>query len=162
MNTRWATEDDFGAIRNLANQLATHLEDPEPPLDFARFQSFFLSAGAPMKLLLAVDSNRVVGFASWAVVYELYSGQARVFMSDLVVDASARGKGVGTELMNAVVAWAKANGATKVGWEVWRGNETAKAFYQKFGGSIDEEAYPYMIEIPAGASDANNLRLPTL
>jgi len=49
--------------------------------------------------------------------------------------------------MNEVVVWARAHGANKLNWDVWRFNETAKAFYKKFGGRLDEETLPYALSL---------------
>ena len=47
--------------------------------------------------------------------------------------------------MAEVKAWARAHGASKLGWEVWYRNFAAKAFYKRLGASIDEEAVPYSL-----------------
>ena len=151
MDNEWtfrpAQANDFAAVVSLACQLAAHIEAETPPLTFEQFQANYLRPDATMRLLLAVDHDHVVGMVSWTVMHELYSADRRVYISDLAVDRSARGLGVGASLMKEVVTWAAAHGVQKLGWDVWRHNETAKAFYKSVGGHVDEEALPYVLNM---------------
>jgi len=47
--------------------------------------------------------------------------------------------------MTEVECWARAHNASKLGWEVWHRNFQAKAFYERLGASIDQEAIPYVL-----------------
>lgn len=147
LELRRASKTDFEAVLELACQLADHIQSPRPPLTLQRFEEFYLRPGAPMQLVLAVESYRVVGMISWTITHELYSAEARLYISDLVVSSTARGHGIGRALMNEVAASACAQGVHKLGWEVWRFNETARRFYEKFGGHLDEEALPYVLSL---------------
>lgn len=147
LELRRASKMDFEAVLDLAWQLADHIQSPRPPLTLQRYEEFYLRPGAPMQLVLAVESGRVVGMISWTITHELYSAEARLYISDLVVGSTARGHGVGRALMNEAAAWARAYGVPKLGWEVWRFNETAKEFYEKLGGHVDEEALPYVLSL---------------
>jgi ribosomal protein S18 acetylase RimI-like enzyme len=112
-----------------------------------------------MSLLLAVHDNRVVGMISWTLTHELYSADTRVYISDLSVDCAARGKGIGTALMIEVMAWARANNVSKLAWEVWHRNSSAKAFYERFGASVDQEAIPHILAVKGGTHEILSSRL---
>ena len=142
---RFAEVADFAAVLELAFQLATHIEADAPPLTAAQFKRYYVTPDAPMHLLLAVYENRIVGMISWTLTHELYSADTRVYISDLSVDRAARGQGIGTALLAEVMVWARAQGASKLGWEVWHRNSSAKAFYERLGASIDQEAIPYVL-----------------
>ena len=144
---RFADAADFAAVVELACQLANHIEAEIPPLTAAQFERYYVTPDAPMRLLLAVDENRVVGMISWTLTHELYSADTRVYISDLSVDRAARGQGIGKALLAEVVTWARAQGAPKLGWEVWHRNFSAKAFYERLGAFIDQEAVPYVLEL---------------
>ncbi len=152
LHFRRAVASDFDAVLALAVQLADHIDAPRPPLTVGQFDTWYLRAGTPMHLLLAVNQNRVVGMISWTLTHELYSAQARVYISDLAIDAPARGEGVGRALMNEVIAWAGAHGADKLAWDVWRHNITAKAFYATLGGHIDDDAQPHVLALRDAAT----------
>jgi GNAT superfamily N-acetyltransferase len=144
---RFAAHTDFEAVLHLACQLAKHIESEAPPLTFAQFERYYIGPHALMRLSLAVYEGRVVGMISWTLTHELYSAHARVYISDVSVDHTARGQGIGTALMAEVAAWARANHAAKLGWEVWHRNLSAKAFYEQLGATIDHEAIPYVLAI---------------
>jgi ribosomal protein S18 acetylase RimI-like enzyme len=147
LTLRYAVAADFAAVLELASQLATHIEAPAPPLTPAQFERYYLSPHAPMHLLLAVQDRRTVGMISWTLTHELYSADTRVYISDLSIDHAVRGQGIGAALMAEVKLWARAHDASKLGWEVWHRNFAAKAFYERQGASIDEEAIPYVLEL---------------
>jgi ribosomal protein S18 acetylase RimI-like enzyme len=142
---RFAEAGDFSTVLELASQLARHISAPPPPLTPARFQTCFVTPDSPMRLLLALRENRVLGMISWTITHELYSAETRVYISDVSVDRGSRGQGIGAALMSEVEAWARAHGASKLGWEVWYRNFEAKAFYERLGASIDAEAIPYVL-----------------
>jgi len=51
----------------------------------------------------------------------------------MMVDAAARGRGVGGALLSAAVEWAREHGAHKVALQVWPDNAAAIALYEKHG-----------------------------
>jgi putative acetyltransferase len=51
----------------------------------------------------------------------------------MMVDAGWRGRGVGSALMNACIAWATHHGAHKLVLEVWPHNTAARGLYVKYG-----------------------------
>ena len=144
---QFAAAADFEAVLHLACQLAKQIEVGAPPLTFAQFERYYLALHAPMRLLLAIHEDRVVGMISWTLTHELYSADARVYISDVAVDSAARGQGIGKALMAEVTAWARAHNASKLGWEVWYRNFPAKAFYEQLGAVVDQEAIPYVLAL---------------
>ena len=75
------------------------------------------------------------------MTHELYSAATRVYISDVSVDRSIRGQGVGAALMAQVKTWARIHNASKLGWEVWHRNVEAKAFYEKLGASMTKRLF---------------------
>jgi GNAT superfamily N-acetyltransferase len=147
LSFRWAEVSDFETVLDLASQLANHIEEEVPPLTVSQFQTYYVAPRAPMHLLLALHDGRVVGMISWTLTHELYSADTRVYISDVSVDRSFRGQGVGAALMAQVNVWARVHNASKLGWEVWHRNFGAKAFYEKLGASIDQEAISYVLRL---------------
>lgn len=147
LSIRKAQVGDFDAVCGLAEALATHLQEPPPPLTLERYLAFYVGEHAPLHLYLALHESRVVGMIAWILTHELYSAQAGVYISDIAVHADARGEGVGTALMMQAKAWARANGAAKLGWDVWRHNATAMKFYEGLGAAIDPDAVPHLLRL---------------
>jgi GNAT superfamily N-acetyltransferase len=64
-----------------------------------------------------------------------------MWLSDLYVRRPARRIGAGRALMNAVARLALTQGCDAVYWDLWRLNETGKAFYESLGAvEIDDLA----------------------
>lgn len=59
-----------------------------------------------------------------------------LYIDDLCVDESCRGKNIGTELYNYVINYAKENNFYNVTLNVWELNPAAKKFYEKLGLSV--------------------------
>jgi GNAT superfamily N-acetyltransferase len=147
---RWARDSDFEAVLGLSAQLARHIDEDAPAFTAEAFRASHVGPGAPMKLLLAERDGKVVGLAAWTVVHELFSGRAVLFLSDLVVDRTDRGHGVGRALMEEIKTWARAAGVGKLGWDVWHANASAIAFYDRIGAAADREAVPYRLTLEEG------------
>ena len=56
-----------------------------------------------------------------------------LYIDDLCVDGELRGRQIGRSLYEYVLEYAKANGCYDVTLNVWEGNDSAKAFYEKMG-----------------------------
>ena len=147
LSIRRAQAGDYAAVRSLADALAVHIEEPPPALSLERYLAFYVREYAPVHLFLALRGERVVGMIAWILTHELYSAQAGIYISDIAVHADARGEGVGRALMAQAKAWARANGAAKLGWDVWRRNATAMKFYERLGAVVDSEAVPHLLKL---------------
>ena len=80
------------------------------------------------------------GLSGYAVVQEIpftFDLRPTLVLKELFVAAADRSRGVGTALMEAVIAYARRRGCGRLRWLVQPGNETAKRFYKRFGGAID-------------------------
>jgi GNAT superfamily N-acetyltransferase len=78
---------------------------------------------------VAVFNDQVVGMAAGGP--SNHSGTAA--LTSLWVDPSRRGRGVGDQLVNSVLKWAKAEGFNQVLLWVTEGNSKAESLYQRNG-----------------------------
>ena len=60
-----------------------------------------------------------------------------MYVDDLFVKNSFRNKGIGKQLLNAVINMAKENGCKKVRWQVSDWNTNAIDFYKSLGAEIN-------------------------
>ena len=77
-------------------------------------------------------SNNLVSFTS-------------LFIDDLCVDQSARGRHVGEALFEHVKQEAKKMGCYEVTLNVWAGNTSAEKFYEKMGMKTKESQLEYIL-----------------
>ncbi len=79
--------------------------------------------------------GEIVGYATCFFAYYTWKGKS-LYMDDLYVKPEHRGKGLGTQLINRIIAFAKAEHCVKVRWQVSDWNTPARNFYQSLGADI--------------------------
>ena len=87
---------------------------------------------------VAVDEkDQVVGYAFCKLRQQPFSNNmvqfTSLFIDDLCVDTTIRGKHIGQKLFEHVKKEAVRLGCYEVTLNVWEGNDSAKAFYEKMG-----------------------------
>lgn len=107
VTVRDATPGDIPAIRaiyahHVKHGLASFEEEPPPPEEMrARFEAV-VGAGKPY--LVAVDAQgRILGYG-YASAYRARSAYRYTLENSIYIDAGARGRGVGTALLDALIA----------------------------------------------------------
>lgn len=89
-------------------------------------------------VFVAVDEeNKVLGYAF--CIFEqhindnILTDVKTLYIDDLCVDESLRGKHIGKQLYDYAVSFAKENGCYNLTLNVWNCNESAMKFYEKCG-----------------------------
>ena len=125
---REATEVDDDLIVAMA-RLVPQLSGSNPPPD-ATALGVIVSSEASV-LLVAEDHGVIVGSLTLAL-FRIPTG-LRAWIEDVVVDESARGKGVGEALNLAALDRARAAGASTVDLTSRPSREAANRLYQRLG-----------------------------
>ena len=122
-----ATPEVEQALARLLPQLNTSLPIP----DMERLRA--LMADPDVTLLVAREGDAIVGTATVIVYTTPFWIKAR--LDEVVVDASARGKGVGEALVNACLDLARKRGAQVAELQSGRGaaREVANRLYRRMG-----------------------------
>jgi len=122
---RPAAEDDRRALAALFAEVAEERDGiaAEPPIDVDQ-----LAAGWKIE-------GTVVAVAAGAVIGEIRVDPTWMGFGDIgmMVAAPWRGRGVGSALVAAAIAWARARGLHKLALSVFPHNEAAVALYRKSG-----------------------------
>jgi len=87
------------------------------------------------KCFVAEESGRIIGMALVYTRFSTWKGEV-LHLEDLIVEQNHRGQGVGTQLLDAVVAHAKAIQVKRVSWEVLDWNSKAIDFYKSKGANV--------------------------
>lgn len=82
--------------------------------------------------------DKVIGFALYYIRYSTWKGR-KMYLEDLIVTESWRGKGVGTALMDALIGAARVESMPGISWQVLSWNEPAIKFYERYGARFDAE-----------------------
>ena len=90
-----------------------------------------LIAGPPgrARVLVAEQSGLVVGMATVQTLISTAEGGRVGLIEDVIVHCDVRGRGIGTQLLAAIVDWARVNGLTRLQLLADRDNQPAQAFY---------------------------------
>lgn len=88
------------------------------------------------EVVLAYAGQEPVGFALYFHNYSTFLGRAGLYLEDLFVVPSWRGRGVGRKLLGHVASVAVERACGRMEWCVLDWNESAIAFYQRLGAHV--------------------------
>lgn len=80
-----------------------------------------------------------VGFAVWFVNFSTFSGRHGVYLEDLFVRPSHRGKGIGKALLAYLAKQCVENGWARLQWAVLDWNDPSIAFYRSLGAVMMDD-----------------------
>lgn len=138
---RPATEADVPSILGLIKELALYEKAPERVEATEESLRKTLYGARPYaEVVLAVDGETAVGMALFFHNYSTWLGKPGIYLEDLYVQESQRGKGVGKALFGYLGKLAKERDCGRLEWSVLRWNAPSIAFYKTLGAeSLGEE-----------------------
>lgn len=107
----------------------TVLSAEQTELTWARL----LDPASGIEGLVAELDGEVIGIAHYSYTRSTWARNRDLYLEDLFVDPSVRGKGVGKTLILALNEIAKSEGSRRVYWETHRDNQTARRLYDSVG-----------------------------
>ena len=142
LTVRFAREGDEETIASLLVDIHTLHAKGRPDLfgkghakfDAEAVRRMFHSDDQPF--FVADDGEGVVGYAICKKIRNqnpVQGDYTTLYLDDLNVDERARRRGVGSALLDACRAYAKASGCYNLTLNVWAFNEAAKGFYESLG-----------------------------
>jgi GNAT superfamily N-acetyltransferase len=134
LRIRRARASDLGSLVRLLGQLFA-LEADFAPHRTRQRRGLALMLAGPRRsaVLVAERAGAVVGMVTAQLVASTAEGAPSALVEDMVVDAPERGRGTGRGLLEAIEAWARARGATRLQLLADDGNAPALAFYSRMG-----------------------------
>jgi ribosomal protein S18 acetylase RimI-like enzyme len=106
------------------------------------------------RAFVAEVRGRVVGYASFAVVYNTDIAARELWMHDLYVVPRARNLGIGSALVAAVAREAVRRGLPRLEWGVRSTNAGAVRFYRRLGARIGQTRTVTLLGRPLAAMAA--------
>jgi len=137
---RQAEEEDVPEILELIKALAEfeNLSDEVVATEELLKITLF-GKNSPAEVQIAYDKNKTLGFALYFRTFSTFLGRPGIYLEDLYVRESARGKGVGEALLRRLAQRTREIGGGRLEWSVLNWNEAAIKFYKKMGASpLDE------------------------
>jgi GNAT superfamily N-acetyltransferase len=129
-----ATGDDVALVRELIGELAEYerLAHEMVATEDALRDAMF-GEQAMVEVLIARVGEEAAGFALYFRNFSTFLGRPGLYLEDLYVRPSARGKGIGRALLQRLAAIAVERNYGRVEWSVLDWNEPAIGFYRALG-----------------------------
>lgn len=143
MEIRFAGAQDVPGILSLLRQVGQVHHQGRPDIFRAGAQKYGASQVLGMldksltPIFVAVEANKVLGYGFCQIkAYEndpVIADHTELYIDDLCVDESCRGKHVGSAIYKQICRYAKMRGCSSITLNVWSCNESAMRFYEKLG-----------------------------
>ena len=136
---RRAQKTDCVRLLELIQELAVYEKAPEEvTVSLAHFEESGFGPNPVWWAFVAEVNCAVVGMALYYIRYSTWKGQ-RMYLEDILVTETMRGKKIGSLLFDALIQEAKDKKFIGMNWQVLDWNEPAINFYKKYNASFDPE-----------------------
>jgi len=143
---RPATRADLSTLVGLIRDLATYEREPEAVEVDEDLLAAALFAESPVVFAnVADDEGVVLGMTVHFRNFSTWTGRLGIYLEDFYVRPEARGRGVGTALLGALAAEARARGYARIDWSVLDWNQSAIRFYESVGAVPMDEWTGYRL-----------------
>jgi GNAT superfamily N-acetyltransferase len=141
MLTRALSKSDYPQWRILWDQYLVfykhELSETQTQLTFSRL----LDENFNIHGFVLESEGQVIGFAHASFRNSTWSEKQELYLEDLLVDPSHRGKGFGRALIEAVANFGKQHGSPKLYWQTHRDNVTAQKLYDSLATKSEFVTY---------------------
>lgn len=128
------------AYKGLLNQ--AYLDGLSYEEKFKKWSEYIRKPG--QGVFLAMEGEKMLGFVTFMPYHPYYQIENCFYLDSLHVEPECQGQGIGTALIERVLAEARKEGFPQMGICVVRGNETALNLYLKMGAehmAVREETF---------------------
>lgn len=143
MKIRRATKGDKHRIEDLLSQVLEVHHNARPDIFKSGTRKYTadeldqIISDDKRPIFVAEDAGEVLGYAFCVFIRHIdnniLTDIKTLYIDDLCVDEKARGKGIGRELYNYAVAFARENDCYNLTLNVWADNTSALGFYENLG-----------------------------
>jgi GNAT superfamily N-acetyltransferase len=135
ISIRKANQQDFSAILFLIKEFAVFQKTPEKVS--ITLEQMMTAENFFQCFIAETADKKIIGFASFYLVYNSWSGKG-LYLDDLYVTDAFRTQGIGKKLLEAIIELAKEEHCKKLRWQVSKWNSDAIDFYKSMGAVIDD------------------------
>ncbi len=136
---RTGTKADIPFALNLVKELAVYEKAPnEVEVTIEEMTEWGFGTDKQFDFFVALENDVIVGLALYYYKYSTWKGKC-LFLEDIIVTESQRGKGLGKLLFDKVVQVSKEQKVRRMEWQVLDWNTPAIEFYKKYDATLDGE-----------------------
>jgi GNAT superfamily N-acetyltransferase len=140
LRIRKATAEDLETLRAFQQGVVAAERPFDPTLKPGDLEYYNLQAlltDPRVQLVVAEEAGRVVGsgYARIEPAKPYLQHQQYTYLGFMYVDPDYRGRGLNTQILEALRQWTAAQGVTEMRLEVYFENQAARRAYEKFGFS---------------------------
>lgn len=131
--------EDLPRVLELIVELAVYEKEPDAVV--TTVESMLEDGFGPNPVygfFVAEDEQEIIGLSLYYWRYSTWKGK-RLYLEDLIVTESARGKGFGKALFDRTMQFALEANCTGMVWQVLDWNEPSIEFYKSYGAELDSE-----------------------
>ena len=144
---RRANREDCARMLELVHELAAYERAPnEVTVSAKHFEESGFGPNPVYWAFVAEEDHFIVGFALYYIRYSTWKGQ-RMYLEDILVTESYRGRKIGQMLMDRLIVEAKEKNLHGITWQVLEWNEPAIKFYSRYNPVFDSEWMNCSIEV---------------
>ncbi len=104
-----------------------------PKGKFVKLTALIFSDQAPVNCVVAESEGQLIGYVTFMKQFSTWDAAYYVYMDCLFLRETARGQGIGKELMRSVVRFARDEYCSQVQWHTPDFNHRAIKFYRDYG-----------------------------
>jgi GNAT superfamily N-acetyltransferase len=139
INIRVGEKGDLPEVLKLIKELAAYEKAPdEVEVTLEEMEEWGFGEDKQFGFFVAHVETGIVGLALYYYKYSTWKGKC-LFLEDIIVTESMRGKGIGKLLFTEVIQVAKAEKVRRMEWQVLDWNESGLSFYKKYPAHFDGE-----------------------
>jgi len=146
LHIRAATSDDVGLLLELIHELATYEKAPDEAVATPELIHRALFGEHPTaEAVIAEWNGQPAGFALWFHNFSTWLGKPGLYLEDLFVRETLRGRGIGKALLLHLAGIARERGCGRMEWSVLDWNRPAIEFYESLGAKPQSEWTVYRL-----------------
>ena len=140
LNIRRARPGEAGLVLSFVRELAEYEKlSHEVEATEAMIADALFSDDSRLFCAIAEWNGEPVGFAVWFLNFSTFSGRYGIYLEDLYVQPSSRGKGLGKALLVYLAKECIEKGWSRLQWSVLDWNAPSIAFYKSLGAVMMDD-----------------------
>lgn len=146
MNIKFATEEDIPLILTFIKELADYeklLHEVVATEELLKENLFGKNRRA--EVIFAYENEEPIGLALFFHNFSTFLGRPGIYLEDLYVRPTHRGKGIGQQLVSFLAHLAKERACGRLEWAVLNWNQKAIDVYEKIGAIPMDEWTTYLL-----------------